>query len=129
MGHLFPFITRNQGKNAYAGPSGWMGAKKGDISAAADSELPSFIITKIGYPENPDGSKNKKSLLVNFDWVIVDKQSGEALRSDRGVYKVPYYTDEQLGKLKWPSRKEEKRRERERRAKCPPSFRQAAEMR
>jgi hypothetical protein len=128
MGRLFPFVVRNKNKNPYAGPSGWIGAKKGDISAAAESELPSFIITKIGYPNNPDGTKDKKSLLVNFDWVIVDKQSGEALRSDRGVYKVPFFGEEQLGKLKWPSRKEEKRREREKRAKCPIGFRQEASV-
>lgn len=129
MGRLFPFVTRNKNKNPYAGPSGWVGAKKGDISSAAESELPSFIITKIGYPQNPDGTKNKKSLLVNFDWVIVDKQTGEALRSDRGVYTVPHFGEEQLGKLKWPSRREQKRREREQRAKCPPGFRQEAEVR
>ena len=109
----------NKNKNKYAGPSGWAGAKKGDITAAAESELPSFIITKIGYPQNPNGSKDNKSLLVNFDWVIVDRQSGEALRSDRGVFTVPYYGEDQLGKLKWPSKKEMKRREKERREKCP----------
>jgi hypothetical protein len=120
---LFP---SRQDKNKYAGPSGWVGAKKGDISAAAESELPSFIITKIGPPQNPDGSKDNKSLLVNFDWVIVDRQSGEALRSDRGVFTVPYYGESQLGKLKWPSKKEMKRREKEKREKCPPGIRQDA---
>jgi hypothetical protein len=120
---LFP---SRKDKNKYAGPSGWVGAKKGDITAAAESELPSFIITKIGNPQNPDGSKDNKSLLVNFDWVVVDRQSGEALRSDRGVFTVPYYGEDQLGKLKWPSKKEMKRRERERREKCPPGIRQDA---
>lgn len=124
MGKMFPFMPKNKNKNTYAGPSGWVGAKKGDISAAAESELPSFIITKIGYPQNPDGSKDKKKLLVNFDWVIVDKLSGEALRSDRGVFTVPYYGDDQLGKLKWPSRKEMRRRDKELREKCPPMFKQ-----
>jgi hypothetical protein len=118
---LFP---SKQDKNKYAGPSGWIGAKKGDISAAAESELPSFIITKIGNPQNPDGSKDNKSLLVNFDWVVVDRQSGEALRSDRGVFTVPYYGENQLGKLKWPSKKEMKRREKEKKEKCPPAIRQ-----
>jgi hypothetical protein len=118
---LFP---RNKNKDKFAGPSGWVGAKKGDITAAAESELPSFIITKIGNPQNPDGSKDNKSLLVNFDWVVVDRLSGEALRSDRGVFTVPYYGEDQLGKLKWPSKKEMKRREREKRAKCPPGIRQ-----
>jgi hypothetical protein len=126
----FGFFRRmfpsKQNKNKYAGPSGWIGAKKGDITAAAESELPSFIITKIGPPQNPDGTKDNKSLLVNFDWVIVDRQSGEALRSDRGVFTVPYYGENQLGKLKWPSKKEMKRRERERREKCPPGIRQDA---
>jgi hypothetical protein len=61
---------------------------------------------------------------VNFDWVIVDRQSGEALRSDRGVFTVPYYGEDQLGKLKWPSKKEMRRREREKREKCPPGIRQ-----
>ena len=121
--NLFP-SQRN--KNKYAGPSGWVGAKKGDITAAAESELPSFIITKIGNPQNPDGTKDNKSLLVNFDWVIVDRQSGEALRSDRGVFTVPYYGENQLGKLKWPSKKEMKRREKEKREKCPPAIRQDA---
>lgn len=125
-GRLFP---TNKNKNAFAGPSGWVGAKKGDIAAAAASELPSFIITKIGYPQNPDGSKNQKSLLVNLDWVVVDPQTGEALRSDRGVFSVPYYGDEDLGKLKWPSKKEMKRREREIREKCPPVIRQDAALR
>jgi hypothetical protein len=129
FGRLFPFFSSNKNKDPYAGPSGWVGAKKGDITAAAESELPSFIITKIGYPQNPDGSKNKKALLVNFDWVIVDRQSGEALRSDRGVFTVPYYGDDELGKLKWPSGREMRRRERERRAKCPPGFQQATELR
>jgi hypothetical protein len=115
--NLFP---ANKNKNSFAGPSGWVGARKGDITAAAESELPSFIITKIGYPQNPDGSKNRKSLLVNLDWVIVDRQSGEAMRMDRGVFTVPYYSDAELGKLKWPSRKEAKRQEKERRDKCPP---------
>jgi len=125
--HLFP---SNKNKNSFAGPSGWVGARKGDISAAAESELPSFIITKIGYPQNPDGSKDKKSLLVNLDWVVVDRQSGEALRSDRGVFTVPYYGDAELGKLKWPSKKEMKRREREQREKCPPIMtKQEAEVR
>jgi hypothetical protein len=128
FGRVFPFFAPNKNKDKYAGPSGWVGAKKGDITAAAESELPSFIITKIGYPENPDGSKDKKKLLVNFDWVIVDKQSGEALRSDRGVFTVPYYGDAELGKLKWPSSREIKRRERERREKCPPGL-QATEVR
>lgn len=126
---MFPFLPKNRNKNSYAGPSGWVGAKKGDISAAAESELPSFIITKIGYPQNPDGSKDKKKLLVNFDWVIVDKASGEALRSDRGVFTVPYYGDEELGKLKWPSRKEMKRRDRELIEKCPPMFKQETAVR
>ncbi len=129
MTKLIPFLPSNKNKNPYAGPSGWIGSKKGDITAAAESELPSFIITKIGYPQNPDGSKNKKALLVNFDWVVVDKQSGEALRSDRGVFTVPYYGDGELGKLKWPSRGEEKRQEKARREKCPPGFKQDAVMR
>jgi hypothetical protein len=120
---LFP---SNKNKNSFAGPSGWVGAKKGDITAAAESELPSFIITKIGYPQKPDGSKDLKSLLVNFDWVVVDPSTGEALRSDRGVFTVPYYGDEELGKLKWPSRKEQRRQEKERREKCPPVMKQAA---
>ena len=125
LGFFGRIFGSNKHKHSYAGPSGWVGAKKGDISAAAESELPSFIITKIGYPQNPDGSKNKKSLLVNLDWVIVDPQSGEALRSDRGVFSVPYFGDEELGgKLKWPSKKEMKRQERERREKCPPIFSQ-----
>lgn len=115
--NLFP---ANKNKNSFAGPSGWVGARKGDITAAAESELPSFIITKIGYPQNPDGSKNRKSLLVNLDWVIVDRQSGEAMRMDRGVFTVPYYSEVELGKLKWPSRKEAKRQEKEKREKCPP---------
>jgi len=115
--NLFPI---NKNKDKFAGPSGWVGAKKGDITAAAESELPSFIITKIGYPQKPDGSKDLKKLQVNFDWVIVDRQTGEALRSDRGVFTVPYYGDKELGKLKWPSKKEMRRREKERREKCPP---------
>src|SRR5262249_55745747 len=114
IGRLF-HPDKNKNKDSYAGPSGWFGAKKGDISAAAESELPSFIITKIGYPQKADGSNDKNSLLVNFDWVIVDRQTGEALRSDRGVFTVPYYGDEQLGKLKWPSKNETKRREKEKR--------------
>jgi hypothetical protein len=124
LGFLRRLFPSNKNKNDYAGPSGWVGAKKGDITAAAESELPSFIITKIGYPQNPDGSRDKKSLLVNLDWVIVDPQTGEALRSDRGVFSVPYYGDEELGKLKWPSKREQKRQERERRDKCPPGIRQ-----
>jgi hypothetical protein len=124
LGFFKKLFPSKKDKNKYAGPSGWVGAKKGDITAAAESELPSFIITKIGPPQNPDGSKDNKSLLVNFDWVIVDRQSGEALRSDRGVFTVPYYGEDQLGKLKWPSKKEMKRREREQREKCPPSIRQ-----
>ena len=124
---MIPFMPSNKNKDKFAGPSGWAGAKKGDISAAAESELPSFIITKIGYPQNPDGSKDKKNLLVNFDWVIVDKLSGEAIRTDRGVYKVPFFGDDQLGKLTWPSRKEMKRRDKELRAKCPPGYMQKAD--
>jgi hypothetical protein len=124
LGFFRKLIPRNKNKDKYAGPSGWVGAKKGDITAAAESELPSFIITKIGSPQNPDGTKNNKSLLVNFDWVIVDRQSGEALRSDRGVFTVPFYGEDQLGKLKWPSKKEMRRREKERREKCPPGLRQ-----
>jgi hypothetical protein len=124
LGFFKRIFPSKQDKNKYAGPSGWVGAKKGDISAAAESELPSFIITKIGPPQNPDGTKDNNSLLVNFDWVIVDRQSGEALRSDRGVFTVPYYGENQLGKLKWPSKKEMKRREREKREKCPPAIRQ-----
>jgi hypothetical protein len=124
LGFFKKLVPSKQNKNKYAGPSGWIGAKKGDISAAAESELPSFIITKIGNPQNPDGSKDNKSLLVNFDWVIVDRQSGEALRSDRGVFTVPYYAEDQLGKLKWPSKKEMRRREKEKREKCPPGIRQ-----
>ncbi len=126
MKFLFP---SNKNKNSYAGPSGWVGAKKGDISAAAESELPSFIITKIGHGQNPDGTRNLKSLLVNFDWVVVDSQSGQALRSDRGVFSVPYYGDNELGKLKWPSRKEQKRQEKEKREKCPLITKQTAEAR
>ena len=120
FGFLRNIFPKNKNKNSFAGPSGWVGAKKGDISAAAESELPSFIITKIGNALNPDGSKNKKLLQVNLDWVIVDRQSGEALRSDRGVFNVPYFGDAELGKLKWPSRKEMKRRDKEQREKCPP---------
>lgn len=116
-------------ETSFAGPSGWSGAHKGDVTAAADSELPSFIITKIGHPKDKDGKKDMKNLLVNLDWVIVDRQSGEAIRSDRGVYTVPFYGDEQLGKLKWPSRKEERRQERMRREKCPPTFKGDAVMR
>ena len=124
---MIPFMPSNKNKDKFAGPSGWVGAKKGDITAAAESELPSFIITKIGYPQNPDGSKDRKKLLVNFDWVIVDRLSGEAIRTDRGVYTVPYYGDDQLGKLTWPSIKEMKRRDKELRAKCPPGYMQKAE--
>lgn len=129
LGFLNFFIPSNKAKNSFAGPSGWVGAKKGDITAAAESELPSFIITKIGYGQNPDGSKDPKSLAVNFDWVIVDPQSGEALRSDRGVFNVPYYGDAELGKLKWPSRREQKRQEREKREKCPPGIKLEAQLR
>ncbi|HKQ77315.1 MAG TPA: hypothetical protein VJ810_26690 [Blastocatellia bacterium] len=121
LGIFGRLIPSNKNKDKYAGPSGWLGAEKGDITAAAASDLPSFIITKIGYPQNSDRSRDKNSLLVNLDWVIVDPQSGEALRSDRGVFTVPYYGDEQLGKLKWPSKKEMRRREKEKREKCPPS--------
>lgn len=128
LGNIFPF-AQNKNKDRYAGPSGWLGAEKGDITAAAESELPSFIITKIGYPEKPDGRKDKSALLVNFDWVVVDRQTGEALRSDRGVFTVPYFGDEQLGKLKWPSKKEQKRQEREKREKCPPPMTQAVGVR
>jgi hypothetical protein len=124
LGFFKKLFPRNKNKDKFAGPSGWVGAKKGDITAAAESELPSFIITKIGAPQNSDGTKDNKSLLVNFDWVIVDRQSGEALRSDRGVFTVPFYGQDQLGKLKWPSKKEMKRREKERREKCPPGLRQ-----
>lgn len=124
---VIPFMPSNKNKDKFAGPSGWVGAKKGDITAAAESELPSFIITKIGYPQNPDGTKDKKKLLVNFDWVIVDRLSGEAIRTDRGVYTVPYYGDDQLGKLTWPSKKEMRRREKEKREKCPPGYMQKAE--
>ncbi len=120
FGFLRNIFPRNKNKDKFAGPSGWMGAKKGDISAAAESELPSFIITKLGFALNPDGSKNKKALQVDLDWVIVDRQTGEALRSDRGVFNVPYFGDAELGKLKWPSRKEMKRRDKEQREKCPP---------
>jgi hypothetical protein len=129
LGFFTRLFSHNKDKNSYAGPSGWVGAKKGDISAAAESELPSFIITKIGYPQRPDGSKDLKSLLVNFDWVVVDPQTGEALRSDRGVFTVPYYGDDELGKLKWPSRKEQRRQDREKREKCPPVMKQAAAIR
>ncbi len=122
-----PSINKN--KNKYAGPSGWVGAKKGDITAAAESDLPSFIITKIGYAQKPDGSRDKKNLLVNLDWVLVDRQTGEALRSDRGVFTVPYFGDNELGKLKWPSKKEQKRQEREKREKCPPVLSVDAGMR
>jgi hypothetical protein len=124
LGFFKRLLPSKHDKNKYAGPSGWVGAKKGDISAAAESEIPSFIITKIGNPQNSDGSKDNKSLLVNFDWVIVDRQSGEALRSDRGVFTIPYYREDQLGKLKWPSKKEMRRREKEKREKCPPGIRQ-----
>lgn len=132
LGFFSRLFPSNKNKNKFAGPSGWIGARKGDITAAAESELPSFIITKIGYPQGPDGSKDMKNLLVNFDWVIVDRQTGEALRSDRGVFTVPYYGDNELGKLKWPSKKEMKRREKEKREKCPPAppiSQQASELR
>jgi hypothetical protein len=129
MGFMSWLFSPKRRKADYAGPSGWVGAMKGDITAAAESELPSFIITKIGYPTEKDGLMDKKKLLVNLDWVIVDRESGEALRSDRGVFTVPFFGDEQLGKLKWPSRKEMRRRERENREKCPPVTRQAAEVR
>lgn len=122
LGFLDNFFPGNKNKNSYAGPSGWVGAKKGDISAAAESELPSFIITKVGYPKTAAGGVDKKSMLVNLDWVIVDPSTGEALRSDRGTFAVPTYGDEELGKLKWPSRREQKRQEREKREKCPPSM-------
>lgn len=126
---MFFLSNRNKNKDPYAGPSGWVGAKKGDITAAAESELPSFIITKVGYPVLSNGTKDRKNLLVNFDWVVVDKSSGEALRSDRGVFTVPAFGDAELGKLTWPSKKEMKRRERERREKCPPGYRQEASVR
>lgn len=126
LGFLTSLFPSDKNKNSFAGPSGWWGAEKGDITAAAASELPSFIITKIGHPQKNDGSKDMKALLVNFDWVVVDPQSGEALRSDRGVFTVPYYGDNELGKLKWPSKKEQKRQEREKREKCPPMMRQEA---
>ena len=119
LGFLTRLFPSNKNKNSYAGPSGWYGAEKGDITAAAESELPSFIITKVGYPQKPDGSPDRKSLLVNLDWVVVDQQSGAAFRSDRGVFTVPYYGDNDLGKLKWPSGKEQKRRDKEKREKCP----------
>jgi hypothetical protein len=124
LGFLARLFNTDKNKSTYAGPSGWVGAKKGDITAAAESDLPSFIITKIGYPLNPDGSRDEKSLQVNLDWVIVDPQTGEALRSDRGVFSVPYYGDAELGKLKWPSKRELKRQEREKREKCPPGAKQ-----
>ncbi len=123
LGFLLRLFPSNQNKNSYAGPSGWFGAEKGDITAAAESELPSFIITKVGYPQKPDGTRDKKALLVNLDWVVVDKQTGEAFRSDRGVFTVPYYGDDDLGKLKWPSSREQKRQEKEKKEKCPPVLR------
>ncbi len=128
LGFLRWFFPKNKNKDKFAGPSGWLGAEKGDITAAAVSELPSFIITKIGHPTKTDGSRDMTNILVNFDWVIVDQQTGEALRSDRGVFTVPYYGDDQLGKLKWPSKKEMRRREKELRAKCPPVLVQSADV-
>jgi len=128
LGFFKKLFPRNKNKAPYAGPSGWLGAEKGDITAAAVSELPSFIITKIGHPVKPGGGRDMSNILVNFDWVIVDQQTGEALRSDRGVFTVPHYGDDQLGKLKWPSRKEMKRREKELRAKCPPALVQSANV-
>ncbi len=129
LGFFSRLFPSNPNKNKFAGPSGWLGAEKGDITAAAASELPSFIITKIGHPQKPDGSRDMNAILVNFDWVIVDTQSGEALRSDRGVFTVPLFGDDVLGKPKWPSKKELKRRERERREKCPSVFLQKTELR
>ncbi len=126
LGFITKIFPSNKNKSKFAGPSGWVGAKKGDITAAAESELPSFIISKIGYPQNSNGSVDRKNLLVNLDWVVVDPQTGEALRSDRGVFTVPYYGDEELGKLKWPSKREMRRRDREKRDKCPPGMVQDA---
>lgn len=128
LGWLASMFGRRKEKATYAGPSGWVGAKRGDISAAAESELPSFIITKIGYPKDTKGATIKDQLLVNLDWVVVDRENGQALRSDRGVYAVPYYSEEQLGKIKYPSKKELKRRDKEEKDKCPPVYKQDTVM-
>jgi hypothetical protein len=104
----------------YAGPSGWLGAEKGDIDAAAISETSSVIVTTLGHPKGADGKKDKRQLKVNIDFLFIDRNNGHPLICDRGTYVVPYFPTKELPPLGKMSRKTRKSMDEAKRRYCPP---------
>lgn len=103
----------------FAGPSGWEGAEKGDIDAAALAETSSVIVTTLGHPKSADGKKDKTRLKVNIDFLFTDRESGRALICDRGIYEVPYFPPKELPPLGKMSRKTKKMLLESKRRYCP----------
>jgi hypothetical protein len=117
---LTHFHATSLNDEKYAGPSGWQGADRGDIDAAALAGTSSVIVTTLGHPKNPDGSKDKKSLRVNIDFLFTDRENGNALICDRGIYTVPYFPAKELPPIGKMSRKTRKMMEESKRRYCPP---------
>lgn len=117
---LTHFHATSLNNDKYAGPSGWPGAEKGDIDAAALADTSSVIVTTLGHPKNPDGSRDRKHLRVNIDFLFTDRENGRALICDRGIYVVPYFPEKELPPLGKMTKKTKKMLAESKKRYCPP---------
>ena len=106
--------------SSYAGPSGWRGARAGDIDSAAEADICSVIITTLGHPRELSGLEAKGKVAVDIDFLFIDRENGDPLIRDRGVRNLPYYPKDQVPAVGKPSRKEVKRRRVDDTHFCPP---------
>jgi hypothetical protein len=105
---------------SYAGPSGWRGAQAGDIDSAAEADICSVIVTTLGHPRENDGKKDNTKVVVNIDFLFIDRENGDPLIRDRGVRSLPYFSKNEVPPVNKLTRKEKKRRRLEDTRFCPP---------
>jgi hypothetical protein len=105
---------------SFAGPSGWPGAQSGDIDSAAEAGICSVILTTLGHPRGPNGGRDTSKVMVDIDFLFIDRENGDPLIRDRGVRNLPYYSRDEVPSVTRLSRKEKKRRRLEDARFCPP---------
>lgn len=105
---------------SFAGPSGWPGAQSGDIDSAAEAAICSVIVTTLGHPRGQNGARDSSRVLVDIDFLFIDRENGDPLIRDRGVRSLPYYARDEVPPAGRLSRKEKKRRRIEDARFCPP---------
>lgn len=105
---------------SFAGPSGWPGAQSGDIDSAAEAAICSVIVTTLGHPRGVNGGRDLRRVMVDIDFLFIDRETGDPLIRDRGVRSLPYYAKAEVPPAGRLSKKERKRRRIEDARFCPP---------